>query len=125
MRIHFRFLSEEEACVSKQKQIFLNYFQHKKIWLLLLCTFLCIAGAHAQNILNKKISINVSQEKIPEALQVISKEGNFYFSYDSRIELQRLKFLKFQETGSQCCIQFSQQTVFDILVLCYECPQPC
>jgi len=85
MTIHFRFLSEEEACVSKQKQIFLNYFQRKKVWLLLLCTFLFIAGAHGQNILNKKISINVSQKKIPEALQVISKEGNFYFSYDSRI----------------------------------------
>jgi hypothetical protein len=85
MTIHFRFLSGEEACVSKRKQKFLNYFQRKKVWLLLVCTFLFTAVAHAQNILNKKISINVSQKKIPEALQVISKEGNFYFSYDSRI----------------------------------------
>jgi len=83
--IHFRFLSAEEIGVSKQKQIISNYTKHKKIWLLLLSIFLFIAGGNAQNILNKKISINVSQKKLPEVLQAISREGNFYFSYDSRI----------------------------------------
>ena len=83
--IHFRILSAEELSVFKQKQIFSNYIKHKKIWLLLLFIFLLSAGVHAQNILNKKISINVSQKKLPEVLQSISREGDFYFSYDSRI----------------------------------------
>ena len=60
---HFRILSVKEASVSKQKQIISNYTKHKKIWLLLLCTYLLFAGAHAQNILNKKISISVTQKK--------------------------------------------------------------
>jgi hypothetical protein len=38
-----------------------------------------------QNLLNKTISITASQKKIPEVLQLISLEGNFYFSYDSHI----------------------------------------
>jgi hypothetical protein len=38
-----------------------------------------------QNLLNRNISISVSQKKIPEVLQQISREGNFYFSYDSHI----------------------------------------
>ncbi len=83
--VHFRILSAEEVSVSKQKQIIPNYTKHKKIWLLLLFTCLLFTGVHAQNILNKKISINVSQKKLPEVLQAISREGNFYFSYDSRI----------------------------------------
>ena len=83
--IHFRFLSAEEIGVPRQKQTFFNYTKRKKIWLLFLFTFSLIAGVHAQNILNKKISINVSQKRLPEVLQVISREGDFYFSYDSRI----------------------------------------
>lgn len=83
--IHFGILSEEEVSVPKQKQIISSYTKHKKIWLLLLFTCLLYAGAHAQNILNKKISISVTQKKLPEVLQAISREGDFYFSYDSRI----------------------------------------
>ncbi len=83
--IHFRILSAEKASVSKQKQIIFDYVKHEKIWLLLLFTCLLFAGVHAQNILNKKISINISQKKLPEVLQAISREGDFYFSYDSRI----------------------------------------
>lgn len=82
---HFRILSEKEASVSKQKQIISNYTKQKKIWLLLLSACLLCAGVHAQNILNKKISISVTQKKLPEVLQAISREGDFYFSYDSRI----------------------------------------
>ncbi len=74
--IHFRKLSAEKASVFKQKKIH-NKTQSKKIWLLFLFTSLLSAGAHAQNILNKKISINVSQKKLPQAIQAISREGNF------------------------------------------------
>jgi len=83
--VHFRNLSAEAVSVFNQKQIFPNYTKQKQRWLLLLFACLLCAGVHAQNILNKKISINVSQKKLPEILQAISREGDFYFSYDSRI----------------------------------------
>lgn len=82
--IHFRKVNAEENFVLQQKQIFFNHTKRKKISLLLLFMFLLIGG-YAQNILNKKISISVSQKKMPEVLQAISREGDFYFSYDSRI----------------------------------------
>ena len=81
--IHFRFLSAEEPGVFKQKQIISNYTKHKKTRLFFLFTFLFVAGVHGQNILNKKISINVSQKKLPEILQAIDFKGHFMTGGDS------------------------------------------
>jgi len=83
--IRFRILREEEISVSKPKQMFFDSIDSKKICLLFSFTFLLFAGTHAQNILNKKISISISQKKLPELLQAVSNKGDFYFSYDSRI----------------------------------------
>jgi hypothetical protein len=79
------FLSAEEISVSRQRQIISVYIKPGKLLLLLSFTCLLSEGLHAQNILNKKINISVFRQKLPEVLQVISREGDFYFSYDSRI----------------------------------------
>jgi hypothetical protein len=50
------------------------------VFLSLLCHF-----ASAQDILNKRLSINVSHQRLDDVLQIISNEGNFYFSYNSSI----------------------------------------
>lgn len=54
------------------------------ITLLLFLLLLPLLSA-AQNILSKKISIQISQKKLPIALQDIAEAGNFHFSYKSDI----------------------------------------
>jgi hypothetical protein len=41
--------------------------------------------SNAQSILEKKITISILDEKIPDALAKLSKEGNFAFSYNSSL----------------------------------------
>lgn len=55
--------------------------------ILIYCIYLCTAWnlSHAQNILNKNISIEVTSKKLNYALEVISNKGDFYFSYNSNI----------------------------------------
>ncbi|MFM7850740.1 MAG: hypothetical protein ACKO96_02205, partial [Flammeovirgaceae bacterium] len=53
-----------------------------------LYTLLFLSAAlfgNAQSILEKKITISLIDEKIPDALAKLSKEGNFSFSYNSSI----------------------------------------
>jgi hypothetical protein len=40
---------------------------------------------YAQNLLDKKISVDVSNERLADVLKQISNKGNFYFSYNSSI----------------------------------------
>ncbi|THU39874.1 hypothetical protein FAM09_08230 [Niastella caeni] len=40
---------------------------------------------NAQNLLDRKISIEVSNQRLSEVLKLISSKGNFYFSYNSSI----------------------------------------
>jgi len=39
----------------------------------------------AQKLLNKKISITINRQPVSEVLQTISKQGGFYFSYNSNV----------------------------------------
>lgn len=48
----------------------------------MLFAFLCINYANAQNILDRKITIKLKNASVPEALNAISKQINFYFTYD-------------------------------------------
>lgn len=50
-----------------------------------LLTILFVPDLQAQNLLNKRISISLEQEPLDEALSAISREGDFYFSYNSRL----------------------------------------
>lgn len=48
---------------------------------------ICLAPAyvHAQSLLDKKISIEVSNQRLSDVLKLISNKGDFYFSYNSSI----------------------------------------
>ncbi|ULQ53553.1 STN and carboxypeptidase regulatory-like domain-containing protein [Flavihumibacter fluvii] len=52
-------------------------------WLLLLLSF--PAGIKAQSLLNKTINISVNRQSVPDVLELISNQANFYFSYNSNI----------------------------------------
>jgi hypothetical protein len=51
-------------------------------FLLLLCAAFV---SHGQNILEKKISIDVKRKKVADVLKMAEEQGNFYFSYNNRI----------------------------------------
>ncbi len=58
----------------------------RKILILCFLLFFCMRPAHAQqSLLNKKISVSVKEKKLVEVLQQLSHDGDFYFSYDSKI----------------------------------------
>jgi len=59
----------------------LNYRQ----WLLLVGTFLCATTLMAQGILSKNITVNVSRQRLDNALEILSNKGSFYFSYNSNV----------------------------------------
>ncbi len=50
---------------------------------ILLC--LVVFAANAQGLLQKPVSIEVKKKRLSEVLTTISKQGNFYFSYNSNI----------------------------------------
>ncbi|RFS19702.1 hypothetical protein DVR12_21600 [Chitinophaga silvatica] len=54
---------------------------------LFICLCICIItiNVRAQSILNKPITVTIKQEKLSQALNIISKQGNFFFSYLSSI----------------------------------------
>lgn len=43
------------------------------------------AIAHAQNLLNRAISLEINRQRLDNTLEIISNQGNFYFSYNSNI----------------------------------------
>jgi hypothetical protein len=43
------------------------------------------ASLHAQNLLDKRISIDVTNQRLADVLKLISNKANFYFSYNSNI----------------------------------------
>lgn len=54
--------------------------------LLLLCIFLgTVFTAAGQNILDRKITVNVSNQRMSEVLKMISNKADFYFVYNSHI----------------------------------------
>src|SRR5262245_47175168 len=53
----------------------------------LIIGFICTASSYiqAQSLLDKKISIEVSNRRLSDVLKLISNKGDFYFSYNSSI----------------------------------------
>jgi hypothetical protein len=49
--------------------------------------FVCFTtpSLHAQSVMDKKISVEVSNRRLADVLKIISTRGNFYFSYNSTI----------------------------------------
>lgn len=41
--------------------------------------------AHAQDLLNKNISLEINRQRLDNVLEIISNQGNFFFSYNSNI----------------------------------------
>lgn len=62
-------------------------------------------SAVAQNILNKSITIQVTQQRLDHVLEIISNNGNFYFSYNSSIV----------KRDSLVTLNFSNKSVLDVL----------
>src|SRR5882672_8127214 len=87
LTVHFNCLSEAPVRSLKIKSFNINKdITRNKILLVFSFSFFFLIQAYTQqHLLNKNISITVSQKKIPQVLQQISHEGNFYFSYDSHI----------------------------------------
>lgn len=50
---------------------------------LILC--LCVYNSFSQNILNRKVSVDIRQQRLDDALSIISNRANFSFSYNSNI----------------------------------------
>jgi hypothetical protein len=46
---------------------------------------LTVSVAHAQNLLNKTITLQVKEQRLGDVLEIISNSGNFFFSYNSNI----------------------------------------
>ena len=46
---------------------------------------ICRSNSYAQALLAKKVSITATKKPLPEVLNTISKQGNFYFSYNSNV----------------------------------------
>ena len=87
LTVHFNCLSEAPVRSLKTKSFNTNkHITCNKILLVCAFSFFFLIQAYTQqHLLNKNITITVSQKKIPQVLQQISREGNFYFSYDSHI----------------------------------------
>jgi hypothetical protein len=87
LTVHFNCLSEASVCSFKTTSFNTNkHISLNKKLLFCFFSFFFLMQSYAQlSLLNRNISITVSQKKIPEVLQQISREGNFYFSYDSHI----------------------------------------
>lgn len=61
--------------------------------------------AAAQNILNKNITIQVNKQRLDNVLEIISNNGNFYFSYNSSIV----------KRDSLVSLNFTNKTVREVL----------
>jgi hypothetical protein len=91
-------LTEHKALHGNGKMagsFYVNFVQTENMndrsWLLkvayIISFLICMAGvsAHAQDILSKRISFDVTNLRLPEVLKLISNKGNFYFSYNTTI----------------------------------------
>ncbi len=60
----------------------------------------CLIHSHvyAQNLLDRKISIEVANQRLSQVLKLISSKGNFYFSYNSSI-IARDSLISFSVTN--------------------------
>ncbi|CAN5812344.1 hypothetical protein BH11BAC3_BH11BAC3_05910 [soil metagenome] len=59
----------------------MKHFSRLVIFLCLLTTY----TANGQSVLSKKISIDINQQRVADVLEILSNQGDFYFSYNSNI----------------------------------------
>lgn len=57
----------------------------KHLILLSCCFFLTVPRALAQRYLNKPITVNIKEKRLKDALLIVGDQGNFKFSYNSKI----------------------------------------
>lgn len=69
----------------------------KKLWIIGLL-LLAVQPSFAQSHLSKRISLDVSRQKLSNVLELISNKGNFYFSYNSSI-IKRDSIVTLQATN--------------------------
>jgi hypothetical protein len=60
-----------------------NYYS--KAVAIITALILSMSGSNAQSPLNKIISVDISRQRLDQALEIISNTGDFYFSYNSNI----------------------------------------
>ena len=60
-------------------------YLRKKIIFFLLCLCILLSAVHAQNIPERLISVDIKNQPLNDVLEIISNQGNFYFSYNSNI----------------------------------------
>lgn len=76
-----------------------------KAWFIALLLFFAGIHTNAQSILNKNITVQVTKQRLDNVLEIISNNGNFYFSYNSSIV----------KRDSLVTINFSNKPVRDVL----------
>lgn len=54
-------------------------------FLIFIMLFFTASAVSAQNLLNRPMSLDVKQQRLDNILEIISNNGNFYFSYNSNI----------------------------------------
>ena len=59
----------------------------KHLFYLFIASFFCLANKelYGQELLDKKMSIQIYKQPLSQALRALAREGDFYFSYNSRI----------------------------------------
>lgn len=77
---------------------------------MVLAAFLVVASANAQSHLNKKVSLNISKQRLGAVLKSIEEQGNFFFSYQSNVV----------RTDSMVSISVQNRTVRQTLDLIFE-----
>lgn len=77
---------------------------------LVVCLAALTAGAGAQNILNRTVSLQVNRQRLDNVLEIISNKANFYFSYNSSII----------KKDSLVSFSFSGKTIRQVLVSLFD-----
>jgi len=54
-------------------------------YFIIICFILCSSLLQAQSLLDKQVTIDVKRQRLDQVLEIISNQGQFYFSYNSAI----------------------------------------
>lgn len=84
-------------------------FLYKSVWLIFLTACIITGDCHAQNILEKRITVSVSQEPVSTVLTSIEKQAGFFFSYNNNLF----------KADSLVTIKAKNQTVAEVLNLLF------
>lgn len=83
---------------------------HKKYFIFLLLFLLCSNFSYGQASLSKKISLDLSQQRLENVLEILSNKAGFYFSYNSNTI----------KKDSLVSISVSNKTIREVLVIIFN-----